>query len=342
MKKILLCLVAVAAMASCVKEQTIVTPEKMAIEFSEFVNNSNTKAAIDPTFNNTNTPLNSFYVWGFMTQNTGVVFDKELVSRADAQSAWTYQNLAYWAPGKVYSFAALAPVASVDNGDIQVTLADNNKYMANDGSLGKLAFENKNGTVDVLYATDNVTTPSPLAANPEKVELTFAHLLSKIKFTFTNGLVNENNKMVISNVKMVVPANGTIDLAVSPFTWAITNNATSTLEFGKAIDKADATNEKLAVNGVGEVENERLTIPIATTQSLISSYEVSFDVTIYNGDVEAQTVPMTSTIAGTSFLPGKCYNLNATLTAEKLGLKVIEFTATVEDWVDGGDLGFLN
>lgn len=339
MKKLLLSLMAVAAMASCVKEQTLQTPEKMAISFSEFVNNSNTKAAIDPTFNNGNTPLNAFYVWGFMTSNTGVVFDKELVSRADAQSPWTYDNLAYWAPGRSYKFAALAPV---NNDKLQVTLAQDNKYISNEGHLGTLAYENVDGTVDVLYAEDGVITPDPLAANPEKVELTFKHLLSKIKFTFTNGLVNENNKMVVSDVKMVVPAKGTIDLGVSPFTWVVTDNSTITLDFGKAIDKADETNDQLAVAGVGEVENERLTIPIATTSSIISSYQVSFNVTLYNGNQVAQTIPMTSTIQGTSFLPGKCYNLTATLTAENLGLKVIEFTATVEDWVSGGDLGFLN
>ena len=339
MKKLLLSLMAVAAMASCVKEQTLQTPEKMAISFSEFVNNSNTKAAIDPTFNNGNTPLNAFYVWGFMTSNTGVVFDKELVSRADAQSAWTYQNLAYWAPGRSYKFAALAPV---NNDKIEVTLAaGDGKYLAADGSLGKVKFTNVDGTVDVLYAEDEVVTPSPLAADPEKVELTFAHLLSKIKFTFTNGLVSENNKIVVSDVKMIVPAVGTVDLTVSPYSWVV-EGQTVALDFGKAIDKTDATNDKLAVTGKGEVEYERLTIPIATTSSIISSYEVSFNVTIYNGDQVAQTIPMTSTINGTSFLPGKCYNLTATLTAENLGLQVIEFTATVEDWVDAGELGFLN
>lgn len=339
MKKILLCFVAVAALASCVKEQTIQTPEKMAISFSQFVNNSNSKAAIDPTFNNTVTPLNEFYVWGFMTSNTGVVFDKELVSRVDAQSPWTYTNLAYWAPGRTYKFAAVAPVASVD-GDIKITLADNNKYMSQTGVLGTISFTNKTGDVDVLYAKDEVVTPDPLAADPEKVELTFAHLLSKIKFTFTNRFVNENITLAVSDVKMVVPAEGDIDLSVMPYAWVV-KNSTTVLDFGKAINKVTAV-EKLGIDEAGEVEHERLTIPIATTQSIISSYAVSFNVTIYNGTEVAQVVPMTSTIVGTSFVPGKCYNLTADLNATNLGLKVIEFTATVEDWVNGGDLGFLN
>ena len=119
----------------------------------------------------------------------------------------------------------------------------------------------------------------------DAVNMQFKHLLSKVKFTFTNGLSeNEHTTMAITDVKMIVPAKGTVDLAVkNPFVWNVSENETITLEFGKAVDKADDTNTQLAFNGVAEVENERLTIPLATTTSVISSYEVSFNVTIYQG-----------------------------------------------------------
>lgn len=336
MKKLLLGFVAIAAMVSCVNEQTVVAPAQKAISFGNFV--QNTKAA-DPSFNNTDKQVTSFYAWGFMTAPTGVVFNQELVSYNETEAAWKYTNLAYWAPNKSYKFAALAPTG---NDKIQVTLADNNKYMSADGVLGTVAFENVDGTVDVLYAEDGVDTPATIPTDPEKVELTFQHLLSKVKFTFTNGLANEHSTMAISDVKMVVPAKGTVDLAVKPYVWNVTENTTTTLEFGQAIDKADATNTKLAIAGVGEVENERLTIPLATTQSVISSYVVTFNVTLYNGTEEAQVIPMTSTITGTTLEAGKCYNFTATLTADKLGLEQIMFDVIVEDWVNAGDLGFLN
>jgi hypothetical protein len=51
---------------------------------------------------------------------------------------------------------------------------------------------------------------------------------------------------------------------------------------------------------------------------------------------------MTSTIVGTTLEAGKCYNFTATLDANKLGLKAIDFDVVVKDWVDAGDLGFLN
>ena len=336
MKKLLLGFVAIAAMVSCVNEQTVVAPAQKAISFGNFV--QNTKAA-DPSFNNTDKKVTSFYAWGFMTAPTGVVFNKELVSYNETEATWKYTNLAYWAPNKSYKFAALAPTG---NDKIQVTLANDNKYMSAEGVLGTVAFENVDGTVDVLYAEDGVDTPATIPSDPEKVELTFQHLLSKIKFTFTNGLANEHSTMTVSDVKMVVPAKGTVDLAVKPYVWNITENSTTTLDFGTAIDKADATNSKLAIAGVGEVEHERLTIPLATTQSVISSYVVTFNVTLYNGTEEAQVIPMTSTITGTTLEAGKCYNFTATLTADKLGLEQIMFDVIVEDWVNAGDLGFLN
>ena len=334
MKRLLFGFVALAAMASCVKEQTVVTPEQKVISFSNFIQN---RAAIDPSFNNDNNKVTEFSVWGFMTSPTGVVFNNEHVWYDATEAAWKYNNLAYWAPNKSYKFAALAPVG---NDKIGVTLANGN-YMSAEGVLGTVSFENVDGTVDVLYAEDSVDTPNTIPDEPEKVELTFQHLLSKVKFTFTNGLSNEHSSMTVSNVKMVVPAKGTVDLAVKPYVWNVSENNTITLDFGKAIDAVDA-DDQLAIAGVGEVEYERLTIPLATTTSVISSYTVTFDVTLYNGTEEAQVVPMTSVITGTTLEAGKSYNFTATLTADKLGLKEIEFNVVVENWIEAGNIGFLN
>ena len=335
MKKLLLGIFTIAAMTSCVKEQTVATPELKPIAFDNFV--QHTKAAIDPSYNNGDNKLDAFYVWGFHTAPSGVVFDKELVSYDATADAWTYSNIAYWAPEKTYKFAALAPV---NNDKIQVTMA-NGDYLSAEGVLGTVAFENVDGKVDLLYAEDEVITPTTIPSDPEKVALTFQHLLSKVKFTFTNGLPSVHNTMAISNVKMVVPAKGTVDLAIKPFVWNVTESETITLEFGKILDKAD-DDTLLASAGVGEIENELLTIPLATTQSVISTYTVEFDVTIYNGDQVANTIHKTATITGTTFEAGKCYNISAVLNADNLDLKPIEFTVTVEDWVDGGNIDFLN
>ena len=334
MKKLLLGIFTIAAMASCVKEHTVAALEQKAISFDNFVQHTK---AIDPSFNNGDNKITAFYVWGFMTAPTGVVFDKELVSYDAAAAGWTYTNLQYWAPSKSYKFAALAPV---NNDKIQVTLA-NGDYMSADGVLGTVAFENVDGTVDLVYAEDGVDTPTTIPADPEKVHLTFQHLLSKIKFTFTNGLPSANNTVVVENVKLVVPAKGSSDLAVKPYVWTTettAGSATTVLEFGNVLDANGEAH--LAPAAAGVIENERLTIPFATSYSELE-HVVSFDVTIYAGDQVAQTITKTAVLTA-DFKAGKCYNITATLNAENLGLKPIDFTVTVEDWVDGGSFGLLN
>ena len=334
MKKLLLGIFTIAAMASCVKEHTVAALEQKAISFDNFVQHTK---AIDPSFNNGDNKITAFYVWGFMTAPTGVVFDKELVSYDAAAAGWTYTNLQYWAPSKSYKFAALAPV---NNDKIQVTLA-NGDYMSAEGVLGTVAFENVDGTVDLVYAEDGVDTPTTIPADPEKVHLTFQHLLSKIKFTFTNGLPSANNTVVIENVKLVVPAKGSSDLAVKPYVWTTettAGSATTVLEFGNVLDANGEAH--LAPAAAGVIENERLTIPFATSYSELE-HVVSFDVTIYAGDQVAQTITKTAVLTA-DFKAGKCYNITATLNAENLGLKPIDFTVTVEDWVDGGSFGLLN
>lgn len=333
-KQFLLGLIAIVAMASCVSEKIVDAPALKAIDFGNFV--QHTKVA-DPSFNNSDNKITAFYVWGFMTAPTGVVFNKELVSYDAAAAVWTYTNVAYWAPSKSYKFAALAPV---NNDKIQVTMANGN-YMSAEGVLGSVAFENVDGTVDLVYAEDGVDTPTTIPTDPEKVQLTFQHLLSKIKFTFTNGLPSENNTVVIENVKLVVPAKGNTDLAVKPYVWTVetaANSATTTLEFGNVVDANGEAH--LSAAGVGVIENERLTIPFATSYSELE-HVVSFDVTIYNGDQVAQTITKTAVLTA-DFKAGKNYNITATLDADNLGLKPIDFTVVVEDWVDGGNFGILN
>jgi hypothetical protein len=81
MKKIIFSVLAVAALASCMKEQTIATMQPGAIAFDgAFVDNATrANAAADPS--TTTATLESFNVWGFMDDATGKVFVEELVSK---------------------------------------------------------------------------------------------------------------------------------------------------------------------------------------------------------------------------------------------------------------------
>ena len=334
MKKLLLGIFTIAAMTSCVKEHTVAALEQKAISFDNFVQHTK---AIDPSFNNGDNKITAFYVWGFMTAPTGVVFNKELVSYDAAAAVWTYTNVAYWAPSKSYKFAALAPV---NNDKIQVTMANGN-YMSAEGVLGSVAFENVDGTVDLVYAEDGVDTPTTIPTDPEKVQLTFQHLLSKIKFTFTNGLPSENNTVVIENVKLVVPAKGNTDLAVKPYVWTVetaANSATTTLEFGNVVDANGEAH--LSAAGVGVIENERLTIPFTVPGSQLE-HKVTFTITLHSSNNNVtQTYEKEAVLTLGDLKAGKCYNYTAEIKEADLGLKPIEFTVEVDEWVDGNNYDF--
>ncbi|MBQ7951941.1 MAG: fimbrillin family protein, partial [Alistipes sp.] len=66
---------------------------------------------------------------------------------------------------------------------------------------------------DLLYASKLVITPETIAPQPEKVTLQFAHLLSKLKFTFTNAFTNANTSIKVKNITITdAPGEGVIAL----------------------------------------------------------------------------------------------------------------------------------
>jgi hypothetical protein len=352
MKKILLSVLAIAAMTSCVQEQTINTGMSGAITFNApFIEKANSRAAVDPS--TTTGTISAFDVWGFMDQNTGTVFSQQRVNRTGSvngtdKGIWSYNPLAYWTPNHTYRFAALAPV---DDTNIQLELADNGK-MSNDGALGTVTFTNVDGNVDLLYAQPAaITTGSDVYTNTPVVNLQFAHLLSKIKFTFTNGFPSEYNTMEVTNIRMQVPDKGSVDLTQTtrPYLWDIaTPHNDITLSFGDAINKVDATKGvSLGSGESGECEFECLTLPIQNGTTIVPHLTVNFDVVLYQGDqvAIAKSTRTAKLVLDGSLVglekgleQGKGYRINATLNSENVAdgaLLEIKFDeVTVDEWVE--------
>ena len=323
MKKIFVCLLAVAALASCQKNEIISTVGGPAISFENaFVDNA-TKAAADPSYSNTNI-FDQFYVWGYMDDATGIVFSEERVAKdinnADLTQVWKYANTQYWAPNHTYTFEAVT-ATDYEAAAVNVT--------TNTADVVTVDFVNENGTNDLLYATATVTTPAEISAMAP-VQLVFSHLLSKVKFSFTNGFGNDNAFITVKNIKMTVPGAGT--WAVDG-TWTLGNSQVA-LAFG------DMETAKLAKGATTECQNERLSIPAGAAQK----YDVTFDVELYYGEVLAYSNTLLTTIEGAALEAGKAYNFHATIDASNIvpgdgendKLMPIEFTASVTDWVDGG------
>ena len=320
MKKILVSVLAIAGLVACNNENVISEANNsQAITFGAFVENAT--RANDPSTTTNN--IEEFSVWGYMNTEKGIVFNDELVSRSG--DSWVYTNLQYWLPGNHYHFAAFAG----DRTDVEGL--PENAAMGAEG-LGTITFHNVEGTNDILYA--QIHRYAEADATP--IELQFAHLLSKVKFTFKNGFANPNNYVVVRDITMDVPAQGDLTLNkaaydAKEYIWA--NHAeTTTLQFGHMNNA-----EKLStVVGKETSDNERLTIPAAATQD----YTINFTVEVYNGEERGLVRDMEVKLTGFEFVAGRAYNLVATINQENLDLDAIEFQVVVDKWieqeVDGG------
>ena len=323
MKKIFVAVLAMAGVVACNTVDTLDVPQNPEIRFANaFVENA-TRAneALDPS--TTTESLTAFDVWGFMDEPAGTVFVGEDVT--GSKGNFTYANIQYWAPGHKYYFAAVAPMNSA-NVEVDTTYA-------NELGIGTIKFKNVDGTEDLLYSA--VAVDAPALGEAKTVMLTFNHLLSKVKFTFTNGFANDNAYIDVKDVKITnAPAAATVVLnkvwwTENPWTDYL---GTVELAFGDACSKTAAGETQVAAD-------ERLTIPAGAEQK----YTVTFDVVLYMGDVVAYEGTKTATIEGVALEIGKAYNFSATLNAsniteEGVELQPIVFNVeVVKDWVEAGD-----
>ena len=332
MKKIFLCALAAAALTTaCNKAEVIDVVGTPAIQFENaFVNNA-TRAAEDPS--TTTASIEKFSVWGYMDNRTGEIFTEEIVSKTG--SDWTYANTQYWLPKHTYYFAALSATYNENDALKDVTVTPNRDANAGHYGLGVVDFVNADGTNDLLYASamQDVAEGADLAQLP-KVGFSFSHLLSKVKFTFTNGFENANSTLKITGLTMTAPERGTIDLNVENWwdndDWKL-GQGEVTLAFGNVNN-----GEEIASTASVDSDNERLTIPATATQE----YVVKFHVQLYNGDVLAVENDITTKISGVTLDMGKAYNFKAVINASNImgpdqDLYPIEFEVIeVKEWVN--------
>ncbi len=319
MKKAFFIVSAIAAMmmASCIKDENIEMPasSKSPIEFRSFVNKS-TRADI------TTGNITAFRVFGFVEQASGKIFSDELVtgSGTGQDATWTYSNTQYWIPGKEYYFTAIAPAEAADRTWSFTPLAEGS------GQGGKITINN-NGQQDLIYAFSGVRTDSPLMYAPDKVAFTFNHLLSRVKFNFTNLMGNDLTTLTIKNVAITNANTGAeIDFENFDMTsseWTLTGG-TTTFTFG--IDAPIANNDN------GNTQHMYL-IPQNQT------YNMTFSVDVKAGDDVIATYNHEVTIPQVDMKMGHSYVFSAELNFQNINpdqeLFPIEFTVSeVNDWHD--------
>ena len=165
---------------------------------------------------------------------------------------------------------------------------------------------------------------APTAGQEKSVPLTFKHLLSKVKFTFSTNAVPEAYKMAVSALKF----NGIKTAATCVFS----NNAISTDWTGSNGEYSIATLSDYAVTGGSASTEDILVIPQSNTD-----IEASFTVTIYdeNTNEVIATNDFTASLDCTEWVEGYVYNYTATINPDKVdgNLKPIIFTVTeVDGW----------
>lgn len=301
------------ALTACNSDETVEMAKGNAIGFKTFVNNS-TRAANDVTTDG----LEAFKVWGLMNKDgqTGTPFDGKDVTKENG--TWTYTPPVYWEKGYAYSFVALAP---------------NNAYTFTAptaiNTWGSLEFNNGKGETDLIYAAAKKETVEGNGC-PAPVDLTFNHMLSRVRFQFENGMA-DGSVLTVSNVKIIdAYTSGTATLAeqLTVNSWT-PGQGTGALEFdGAAAMEKDAK----------EATAHKYMIPAT------KDYKLSFTVTRVHHGVTDVYNHNNVKLQGLTFEPGKSYQLKATLTAENINpneeLCPITFTATVNPWESVDDQSF--
>ena len=331
MKKVfLMAVAAVAMLASCSNDETTgKAVNGNTIKFDGFVNKSVKGAANDLN----NTTFTSFQVWGLMSKGdqTGTPFVGTTVTKSGSE--WTYNGNVYWENGYNYSFVAIAP-AGFGTFNAPSTV----------GEYGTIDFENGEGTTDLIYDVEGMYATSPVSTEvqcPGPINLTFNHLLSRVKFAFENAM-DDGSTINVTDVKITnANTKATATLGETAI-WALAaDNSTASLTFGNVILDDPATDYAA---GETKATDHKYMIPATSAGQ---TYTVTFTVTRthsgvtdqYNHEVELPVVTMEQ---------GKSYQFVAELNAQNITggdpddpnnpeLCPIKFTAQVKDWEDFGD-----
>lgn len=295
---------------SCSNDETVEKAKNQnGIQFKSFVNNS-TRATDLTTAN-----LTDFQVWGIMKKDNqiGKPFVGTQVNKAGG--AWSYGTPVYWEKGYQYSFVAVAPAGAFE---METAPADYQDY-------GKVKFNNDRGDTDLLWATNDkglVTWEGN--ACPAAVDLTFNHMLSRVRFNFVNRM-DDGSLLTVKDVQITnACTEGTVQLIAdnAGLVWAASGNAA--LLFG------DAAETDFAQNAACKTGHKYM-LPAN------KAYNVKFKVErVHNGVVD--TYEHSVNLTAMQMESGKSYQFKAEFTAQNINpdgaLCPIVFEPTVNAWDD--------
>ena len=325
-KNVLMLGLAAIAFTACTNEEVTHFAENRAIGFDTFVG-KHTKADV------TSSTLEKFYVYGVYSSTSNsyspgtTVFNNMAVTKDEGD--WVNEEERYWVTGQHYKFAAYA------NG-------------ANGNQLTNTSFENAElvitdyeaGDNDLVFASPTEVTANDQISTNDDISLTFKHLLSKVKFTFTSGFP-KNYKMTIFDLKISVPNKATYTEGTG---WG-TASASADKSF-----TISAINDGYNGTTLSQSSNEHYVIPqdnstlratfkVTVTDNGSYSKEATLEASLASGD-------LTSGNAGNNtWIAGYAYNYKTTIEESNVDtdLKPIQFKVDssngVEGWTDAKNDG---
>ena len=325
MKKYLfLAVAATAMMASCSNDEVVemASQQGKAIAFENaFVNNS-TRAALVAGYNSTTLPAD-IDVYGSLNNGTSTtwIFDDVTLTK---ENNWVYSPLQYWVKGNDYKFYALAPANKVTN------------LEKNDNLFKSFRFEN-DGATDLLYAyvdrSGNNYAETPVA-------FTLNHLLSKVKFSMTNGFASDQATIKVTNIAINEITKAAIyTVSEAKGEWSSSDATGFSVNFGNIVEAGTETGAEALAVKVGETKEsnyERFLIPEINT-----GFNVTFTAELLNNGVTVGTYNLETNLTNIVLEQGKSYNFIATLTEKNItgdpdaGLQPITFTVAVSNWEAG-------
>lgn len=328
MKILAFACIAMIATVSC-SQNDLIDENQLLITFGDAYVDSSVRS-IDPSFgNNESNLVDEFNVWSTVTGNgnTVALHEAATVTRGSAGygTAWGCDQVHYWVPGASYEFVAIAGATSVD---VANGLPESIAYTAD-------------GVTDLLYGTQAASTVDiDVSSMSSPVAFTMQHLLSKVKFTFTNKFEGDI-EMQITDIRITnAPASGTYTIGDSE-PWKVDTNTngdnlTSSVSFGDGV--APGTIEETAAVVVfapgkqAESLYERLVIPNE------QSWGVSFNVNLLKEDITGtDQVVFTKTFTPASVVvaleAGHSYSFNIEISSID-DLQGIQFGVSVTDWVN--------
>lgn len=324
---LILGLAALSILGACSSDENVDAPtqQKRSIGFNPFLGKLTKAEQTTATFSD-------FAVWGYMKNAThNVKFMDQIVVTKGADGQWTYSPKQFWENGYSYRFIGVYPAGDgglVKFGGLPATFEDNN--------YGTISFDANRAETDLLASIAEVSNVT--AETQEEVEMTFHHLLSRVKFAFINAM-EDGSSITISDVIMVDAfKNGTATLAqdLHNVTWTI--NGTDKildLNFGQAqmggnggvitSGKTGYTGQKFLIPWMGEnVQGYTVTIKI-TRRTVPAGIETPYTRTV--------TLPVPTD----GWKPGQSYLFTAEINSTNITddpMHPIVFSATVDTWPD--------